>query len=139
MPRTITISLPVENLEASIAFYTALGFVNNPQCSDETAAFMVWSETINVMLLSHAKWRTFTDRPIPPKTSSEVGLNISCESREEVDAMNQCAAEHGGIADINPVEDHGFMYGRDFTDLDGHIWGAQWMDPAALSSVDDKA
>ena len=72
MPRTITISLPVENVEASKAFYTALGFVNNPQCSDETAAFMVWSETINVMLLSHAKWRTFTDRPIPPKTSSEV-------------------------------------------------------------------
>ena len=134
MPRTITVSLPVADLKASKAFYTALGFVNNPQFTDDTAAFMVWSETINVMLLSHAKWRTFTNRPIPPKTSSEVALNISCDSRDEVDAMNKSAAENGGIADINPVEDHGTMYGRDFTDLDGHIWGAQWMDMSAMSS-----
>jgi uncharacterized protein len=131
MSRTITISLPVANLEASKAFYTAIGFVHNPQCSDDTAAFMVWSESINVMLLTHEKWRRFTTRPIPPKTSSEVALNVSCDSREAVDAMNKAAAEHGGTADINPVEDHGFMYGRDFADLDGHIWGAMWMDMSA--------
>ncbi len=128
MPRTITISLPVSNLPASIAFYSALGFINNPQFSDDNAAFMVWSETINVMLLSHEKWATFTTRPIPPSTSSEVALNISCESRDEVDSMNQIAAAHGGTADINPVEEHGFMYGRDFADPDGHIWGAAWME-----------
>ncbi len=138
MTRTITISLPVSDLKASKAFYTVLGFVNNPQCTDDTAAFMVWSETINVMLLTHAKWRTFTDRPIPPKTSSEVALNISCDSRDEVDAMNKSAAENGGTADINPVEEHGFMYGRDFADLDGHIWGAQWMDLAAISSMEER-
>jgi uncharacterized protein len=134
MSRTITISLPVANLEASKAFYTALGFVNNPRCSDDTAAFMVWSESINVMLLTHEKWRRFTTRPIPPKTSSEVALNVSCDSREDVDAMNKAAAENGGIADINPVEDHGTMYGRDFADLDGHIWGAQWIDMSAIPS-----
>ena len=72
MPRTITVSLPVTDLEASKAFYTALGFVNNPQFTDDSAALMVWSETISVMLLTHAKWSTFTTRPIPPKTSSEV-------------------------------------------------------------------
>jgi uncharacterized protein len=132
MSRTITISLPVADLEASKAFYTAIGFVNNPQCSGDTAAFMVWSESINVMLLTHEKWRTFTTRPIPPKTSSEVALNVSCDSREDVDAMNKAAAEHGGTADINPVEDHGSMYGRDFADLDGHIWGAMWMDMSAI-------
>ena len=134
MPRTITISLPVSDLKASTAFYTALGFVHNSQFSDETAAYMVWSETISVMLLTHTKWSTFTTRPIPPKTSSEVALNISCESREEVDAMNKAAFENGGIADINPVEDHGSMYGRDFADLDGHIWGAMWMDASAMPS-----
>jgi uncharacterized protein len=134
MSRTITISLPVANLEASKAFYTAIGFVNNPKWSDETAAFMVWSESINVMLLTHEKWRRFTTRPIPPKTSSEVALNVSCDSREAVDAMNKAAAEHGGIADVNPVEDHGSMYGRDFADLDGHIWGAMWMDMSAIPS-----
>ena len=134
MTRTITVSLPVSALNASTAFYTALGFVNNPQFSDEVAAFMIWSESINVMLLTHEKWRTFTTRPIPPKTSSGVGLNISCESREAVDAMHQAAAEYGGTADINPVQDHGFMYGRDVIDPDGHVWGAMWMDTAAMPS-----
>ncbi len=131
MPRTITVSLPVTDLNASKAFYTALGFVNNPQFTDDSAALMVCSETINVMLLTHAKWRTFTTRPIPPNTSSEVALNISCESREAVDAMNRMAGENGGTADINPVEDHSSMYGRDFVDPDGHVWGAMWMDMSA--------
>ena len=134
MPRTIIISLPVADLKASMAFYTALGFVNNPQFTDDSAAFMVWSETINVMLLTHEKWRTFTTRPIPPKTSSEVALNISCDSREHVDAMNRSASENAGTADINPVQDHGSMYGRDFTDPDGHVWGAMWMDMSAVPS-----
>lgn len=134
MSRTITVSLPVANLKASKAFYTALGFVNNPQCTDETAAFMVWSESINVMLVTHAKWRTLTTRPIPPNTSSEVGLTVSCDSREDVDAMNKAASENGGTADINPVEDYEFMYGRDFADPDGHVWGAKWMDMSAMPS-----
>ncbi len=76
MSRTITISLPVTDLEASTAFYTALGFVNNPQFSDDTAAFMALSESINLMLLTQAKWRTFTNRPIPSITSSEVALAV---------------------------------------------------------------
>lgn len=131
--RKIFISLPVTDLGASLAFYTALGFTKNPQFSDASAACMVWSEAISVMLLTHAKWRTFTTRPIPPSTSSEVALNVSCDSREAVDAMNAAAAAHGGTADINPPEDHGFMYSRDMADPDGHIWGAMWMDPAAMA------
>ena len=134
MSRTITISLPVVDLKSSKAFYAALGFKSNPQFTDDSAASMVWSESINVMLLTHAKWRTFTTRPIPPKTSSEVALMVSCDSREDVDAMNQSAAENGGTGDINPVEDHGFMYGRDFADPDGHVWGAMWMDRSAMPS-----
>lgn len=135
MPRTITISLPVADLEASKAFYTALGFVNNPQCTGDGAAFMALDESINVVLLTHATWRQLTDRPIAPKTSSEVGFALSCDSREEVDAMNRAAAENGGIPDINPVEDHAFMYGRDFLDPDGHVWGAKWMDLSAMPSA----
>ena len=134
MPRTITISLPVADLTASKAFYTTLGFTNNPPFSDDTAAFMAWSESINVMLVTHAKWRTFTTRPIPPNTSSEVALIVSCDSREDVDAMNASASEHGGIGDINPIQDHGSMYGRDFADPDGHVWGAMWMDMSAMPS-----
>lgn len=134
MPKMIFISLPVTDIDASMTFYQSLGFVNNPDFTDDSAACMVWSEAINVMLLTHAKWRTFTSRPIPPSTSSEVALNLSCDSRESVDAMNEAAAANGGTADINPVQDLGFMYGRDMADPDGHIWGAMWMDLAAGKS-----
>ena len=86
MSKMIFVNLPVVDLKASTAFYTSLGFKNNPDFSDDTAACMVWSEAIHVMLLTHAKWRTFTSRPIPPATSSEVMLALSCDSREAVDA-----------------------------------------------------
>jgi len=138
MSKVIFISLPVTDLPASVAFYTSLGFVNNPQFTDDSAACMVWSEAINVMLLTHTKWRTFTTRPIAPATSSEVALNLSCESREAVDAMNAAAVANGGTGDINPPQEHGSMYGRDMADPDGHIWGAMWMDLAAMPSCDPK-
>src|SRR6478609_2156589 len=96
MPKMIFVNLPVTDLAKSMAFYKALGFTNNPHFTDETAACMVWSEAINVMLLTHDKWRTFTSRPIPPKTSSEVLLAISCDGRTHVDAMNDAAAKNGG-------------------------------------------
>ena len=131
MTKTITISIPVADLPASQAFYTALGFENNPAFSGETAALRVWSETISVMLLTHERWRGFTDRPISPGTSSRVGLIVSCDSRHGVDAMNEAAATYGGTADINPIEDHGFMYTRDFTDPDGQVWGEMLIDPNA--------
>jgi len=136
--KMIIVSLPVTDLNASITFYKSIGFVNSPQFTDETAAYMVWSEAISVMLLTHAKWRTFTTRPIPPSTSSEVGLALSCDSRELVDAMNDAAAANGGTADINPVQDHGSMYGRDMADPDGHIWGAMWMDMTEIPSGEQK-
>ena len=136
MSRMIFVNLPVADLEASMDFYKAIGFENNAQFTDDTAACMVWSEAINVMLLTHAKWRTFTDRPIPPATSSEVMLALSCDSREAVDTMNEEAAKNGGTADINPVQDLGFMYNRNLADPDGHVWEAMWMDPSAMPASD---
>jgi uncharacterized protein len=132
MSKMIFVNLPVADLPRSMAFYEALGFSNNPAFTDETAACMVWSEAIYVMLLTHGKWNSFTNRPIPPSTSSEVSLALSMDSKEEVDAMNEAASANGGTADINPVQDLGFMYGRDLVDPDGHIWGPFWMDPAAV-------
>lgn len=134
MSRMIFVNLPVTNLDASMDFYKALGFENNPHFTDDTAACMVWSETINVMLLTHAKWRTFTSRPIPPASSSEVMLALSCDSRAAVDAMNEAAAANGGTADINPAQELSFMYNRNLADPDGHVWEAMWMDPAAIPS-----
>ncbi len=136
MTRMIFVSLPITDLQASITFYKALGFRQNPQFSDDTSACMVWSEAINAMLLTHAKWRTFTDRPLPPPGISAVMLSLAMDSRDAVDTMNHAAATHGGLADVNPVQDLGFMYSRDLADPDGHLWGAFWMDPEAMPPSD---
>jgi predicted lactoylglutathione lyase len=128
----IFVSLPVTDLQTSIAFYKALGFQQNPQFSDDASACMVWSEAIYAMLLTHAKWRTFTERPLPPPGTSAMMLSLAMDSRDAVDSMNAAAAAHGGLADVNPVQDLGFMYSRDLADPDGHLWGAFWMDPAAI-------
>ena len=132
MSKMIFVNLPVRDLARAKTFYEALGFTNNPQFTDETAACMVWSEAIHVMLLTHAKWRSFTSRPIPSTDASEVMLALSCDSKQAVDRMNEAAAGHGGTADINPAQDLGFMYNRSLCDPDGHLWEAMWMDPAAI-------
>jgi predicted lactoylglutathione lyase len=133
MSRMIFVNLPVTDLAAARKFYEALGFVNEPRFTDETAACMVWSETIFTMLLTHGKWRQFTQRPIPSSGSSEVMLALSCDSREDVDRLTDIAGRNGGTADINPLQDHGFMFSRSFTDRDDHIWELVWMDPAVAS------
>ncbi|MEQ6309689.1 lactoylglutathione lyase [Delftia acidovorans] len=132
MTKSLFISLPVTDLGASTAFYKALGFSQNPQLSSEDGSAMVWSEAIQFMLVTHAKWRTFTQRLLPPAGSCGLMLSLALESRAAVDAMNEAAAAHGGQADVNPMEDHGFMYTRDLADPDGHMWAALWMDPAAM-------
>lgn len=134
MSKKIFISLPVTDVNASVKFYTSLGFKINPAFSSDTAAGMVWSDEINFMLLSREKWQTMTTRPIPPSTHSEVMLALSLDSREAVDSMAAAAAANGGTADINPVEDHGFMYTRDLADPDGHAVGAMWLDMSAMPS-----
>ena len=129
MPTKIFINLPVTDLPRSMAFYTALGFVKEPKFSDETGACMVLSETIHVMLLTHAKWRGFTTRPICAPGSSEVSLALSCDDKAEVDRLVLSGGSHGGTIDVNPPEDHGFMYQRTIADPDCHIWEPFWMDP----------
>jgi uncharacterized protein len=135
MAKMIFISLPVNDLTQSIAFYKALGFTQNTQFSDDTAACMVWSDTIQTMLLTHAKWRTFTERPMNPPGTASVMLALTLDDRAAVDTMNDAAAANGGQGDVNPVQDHGFMYGRDFADPNGHLWGAMWMDPGAVAGA----
>ena len=133
MSKMIFVNLPVANLSRAMEFYAALGFTNEPRFSDDTGACMVWSEAIYVMLLTHPKWAGFTDRPIPDRGSSEVMLALSFESKDEVNRVTDAAAANGGTADVNPVQDHGFMFGRSFLDPDGHIWETFWMDPVAAA------
>ena len=141
MPKIIFVNLPVADLHRSIAFYQAIGAEQNFQFSDDTAAAMVLSETINVMLLTHDKYRQFTPKPIADAhATSEVLLCVSEESRAYVDSTVEKAAGAGGAADPGPVQDFGFMYGRSFEDPDGHIWEVMWMDMAAAEAeFSDKA
>lgn len=130
MPRMIFVNLPVADLPRAMRFYEGLGFANEARFTDDTAACMVLSESIFVMLLTHPKWASFTTRPIPDPGSSEVMLALSCDDRAAVDAMADAAGRHGGTADVNPSHDHGFMMSRTFADPDGHVWEPMWMDPA---------
>jgi hypothetical protein len=133
MSKMIFVNLPVANLIKSKAFYEALGSKNNPQFSDDTSACMVFSDTIHVMLLTHDKWRSFTKKVIPDShQSSEVMLAISCDSRDAVNVMVDAAGKNGGKSDVNPKQDHGFMYLRTCEDPDGHVWEAVWMDMSAV-------
>lgn len=127
------ISLPVKNLAKSLAFYEAIGFSRNKQFVDDNFAWMMLSDAISVVLLTHQKWKEFTTRTIPDaKTSAQVALMLSRESRAAVDAMIEKGAEAGGVADPNPVENFEGMYGRSVEDPDGHIWEAKWMDMSAM-------
>jgi predicted lactoylglutathione lyase len=133
MSRQIFVNLPVQDLARATAFYSAVGAVRNPQFSDDTAACMMVSDTVFVMLLTHAKWATFTRKPIvDARRESEVMLALSCESRAAVDKLADAAGAAGGKADVNPKQDLGFMYGRSFEDVDGHIWEVFCMDMSQM-------
>lgn len=135
MPKLIFVNLPVADLPAAKAFYEAIGATNNPMFTDETAACMVFSETIHVMLLTHAKFAQFTPKRIADaKEASEVLICVSAESREEVDDITERALAAGG-REPREKQDHGFMYGRSFEDLDGHIWEPMWMDLEAATAA----
>lgn len=123
MSRLVFITLPVADLPKSTAFYKALGFDHNSQYSDDTASCIVVSDVIHVMLLTHAKFISFTPKVIcDTRTSTEMLVSLSCESREEVDGLVAKALSAGGTTQGKP-EDDDFMYQHDFSDPDGHQWG----------------
>jgi uncharacterized protein len=133
MPTKIFVNLPVKDLNKSIEFFTKLGYTFNPQFTDETATCMIVSEDIYVMLLTHAKFKAFTPKKICDATkSTEVLVCLSCESRAQVDDLVRKAVAAGGSL-YNEPQDHGFMYGHGFQDLDGHIWELIYMEPSAIN------
>ncbi|HEV7335234.1 MAG TPA: VOC family protein [Bosea sp. (in: a-proteobacteria)] len=134
MPQMIFVNLPVKDLAKSMDFFKALGFSFNPQFSDETGACMVISDTIFAMLLTHQKFAGFSPKPIADTDkTTEVLIALSRDDRAAVDAIVTAALAAGGSTFSEP-QDHGFMYGRAFRDLDGHVWEAFWMDPAAAKA-----
>jgi predicted lactoylglutathione lyase len=131
MNKQIFVNLPVKDLDKSKAFFNALGYSFNPQFTNESGACMVIAEgSIHAMLLTEAFFKTFIDKPIvQAKEATEVLVCLSCES-QEVDGLVARAIAAGGRAP-RPPQDHGFMYGHAFEDLDGHVWELVWMAPQA--------
>ena len=132
MADKIFVNLPVQNLKKSMDFFSSLGFTFNQQFTDDTAACMVISDDIYTMLLTHAKFKEFTPNPICDATkSTEVLVCLSRDSRAAVDDMVRKAVAGGGKT-YNQPQDHGFMYGHGFQDLDGHIWETFYMDQKVI-------
>ncbi|MDO8073761.1 VOC family protein [Janthinobacterium sp. SUN176] len=132
MARKIFVNLPVQSLERSVAFFTALGFSFNAHFTDETATCMIVADDIFVMLLTHDKFQQFTPKQLcDTKVATEVLVCLSAESRGEVDALVAKAVQAGGSIYKEPM-DFGFMYGHSFQDLDGHQWELMFMEPNAV-------
>jgi uncharacterized protein len=131
--RSIFVNLPVADVATSRAFFTALGFGFNDQFSDSRTACLVIEQNIFAMLMSPERFADFVDGEIADaQKTTEVLVALSADSREEVDRLRAAALAHGG-GEWKPNQDHGFMYGCSFTDPDGHVWEAVWMDPAVAS------
>ena len=130
--RKVFVNLAVRDLRKSMDFFSKLGFTFNPKFTDENAACMVLSNEGYVMLLREPFFRSFTRRDLcDTSRQSEALIALSCESRDEVNAMVKTALANGGAPAMEP-QDHGFMYAWSFYDVDGHHWEVLWMDPAAV-------
>ena len=130
MSTKIFVNLAVKDLDRSKAFFDRLGFTFNPQFTDETAACMVIADDIYAMLLTHPKFKEFTKKDIADAhNATEVLTCLSFDSKDEVNKIVDTAVAAGGTEAREP-QDYGFMFGRSFNDLDGHIWEIIWMDPS---------
>jgi predicted lactoylglutathione lyase len=130
--RLLFLNLPVKDLDASVAFFTKLGFAFDPKFTDESATCMIVSEQAYVMLLVEPRFAEFTTKPVADAaTTTEALVCVSADSREGVDQFADAALAAGGTPAKDP-QDYGFMYGRSFNDLDGHHWEVMWMDPQAV-------
>ncbi|MBO9588596.1 lactoylglutathione lyase [Devosia sp.] len=132
MPSMIFVNLPIADLAASMAYYKALGFDHNPDFTDETAACIVISETIFVMVLTHEKFKQFARLPIADaKKETQALYALSRDSREAVDAIAEAGLKAGGT-EVRDAQDMGFMYSRAVADIDGHVWEYVWMDMSGM-------
>jgi uncharacterized protein len=132
MTRQIFVNLPIKDMARSKRFFSSLGYTFNPQFTNDQGACMVISDTIYAMLLVEPFFQGFTKKAIADATkTTEVLICLSCESRVEVDEMVAKALAAGGRAP-RPPQDHGFMYGHGFEDLDGHLWELAYMDMSAM-------
>ncbi|MES2690407.1 MAG: VOC family protein [Bacteroidota bacterium] len=129
MATQLFLNLPVKDLNRSVDFFTKLGYTFNAQFTDENATCMIIDENIMVMLLVQPYFKSFIQKEVTDSSkSNEAIMALSVNSREEVDAI-VAKAMGAGAGKHNDPQDHGFMYGHGFEDLDGHLWEVFWMNP----------
>jgi predicted lactoylglutathione lyase len=132
MASQIFLNLPVKNLDASVAFFTKMGYTFNAQFTDANATCMIVNEHIYVMLLVKPFFKSFITKKIADATkTAQMIVALTFESKDDVNDMVNKAIAAGAVESRDPI-DHGFMYNRAFNDLDGHIWEMFWMDSAAV-------
>ena len=128
----IFINLPVKDLNKSIEFFTKMGFTFNAQFTDENATCMIIGENMFAMLLTEKYFSTFITKPIADaKKATEVITALAVNSRDEVESIIEKAFAAGGKQYKDPI-DYGWMYNRNFEDLDGHQWEIFYMDMSAM-------
>ena len=131
-PRKLFVNIAIGDLQRSIQFFETLGFTFNPHFTDATATCMLVGEDAYFMLLTKEKFAAFSKRPLgDARAETNALFSVSVGSRAEVDEMVKAAVAAGGSYAADP-QDHGFMYGWSFYDLDGHHWEVFWMDPSAI-------
>ena len=134
-PHKLFVNIPVQNVQRSIVFFEALGFAFNPQFTDASSTCMLVGEDAYFMLLEHERFEGFSKRPTGDRSTETNALfALSVKSRSEVDEMVSKAIAAGGSPAVEP-QDHGFMYGSSFRDLDGHHWEVFWMDMSAMPAA----
>ncbi|MDR0127061.1 VOC family protein [Bacillus zhangzhouensis] len=122
------INLPVKHVKESRVFFEQLGFDFQPQFTNDQAACLVIDDTITVMLLSLKHFQSISEKQmVDAKQASEVIISMRVDSREEVDELVEQAIAAGG-SPFKEKQDHDFMYGWSFQDLDGHLWEVFYMD-----------
>jgi predicted lactoylglutathione lyase len=131
MKRNIFINLGTGNLEKAKEFFAGLGFKINPDFTDKNAACVVIDENIFAMIVDEDFFRKFTKKEIvDARKLSECAVCLSCDSEVEVDELMDKALSMGATENIVPEMQEGdSMYGRSFSDLDGHVWELMWMAP----------
>jgi hypothetical protein len=139
MTKQIFINLAVQDVQKSMEFYTALGFTNNPQFSDESGKCMVWSESIFLMIMNHEKFASFATKPIANTKQNLAGLfSLSVSSVDEMNTMMTNGLNAGGI-EPNEMRDYSFMQQRTIEDFDGHTWEIFYMDMSKFPTEQPQA
>lgn len=121
MPAAIScVTVPVDDLRKSVAFYGGLGLSPEEQ-DDDHAAFDL--DGVYLVLLNRGDFGEYAEgvgKGVAAKGSLSAMLSYFTETRAEVDAM-LAKAKSAGAAVTAAEEDDG-MYAGYFTDPDGHAW-----------------